>query len=71
MSGERKSYYFTFGISHGYASRYVVIEAEDAGEARDEMLRRHGRQWAFQYDDTDWFRDGISQADRYNLTELV
>jgi hypothetical protein len=47
---------FTFGFGHVHpvsgeslARRYVRITARDAEAAREEMHRRWGNRWAFQY----------------------
>jgi len=45
-----KAYYFTFGHGHVGFPGYHKVVAEDAGEAREEMFRRFGKKWAFQYD---------------------
>ena len=42
---------FTWGYGHKHPNRYIKIEAATAGEAREEMFRRHGKAWAFQYDE--------------------
>lgn len=63
-------FYFTFGFGQPHAGRFVVIDALGWGEARDEMVRRFGRVWGFQYDAEEWVRDGVSQADEYGLTEI-
>lgn len=52
-----KKYYFTFGCGQHYERNYVVIEAKSWDEARVEMVRRFGTQWAFQYDEKDWYID--------------
>ena len=43
-------YYFTFGVGIDKPHRncYHVIEAENYAEARDEMFREFGQDWAFQ-----------------------
>lgn len=63
-------FYFTFGFSHRHHNRFVVIDAVDWEAARGEMLARYGREWGFQYDDSMWIKDGVSQEDRFSLTEL-
>jgi hypothetical protein len=54
-----KKYYFTFGcgIDDNHRNCYTVIEAADYESAREEMFRRFGNKWAFQYDEKDWFID--------------
>lgn len=60
------NFYFTFGYGTPYRNNYVRIRAKNAGEAREEMIRRYGLKWAFQYDE-----EGFKgQAEQYGLTEL-
>ena len=47
-------YYFTFGVSHKYGGHYVVIEGIDWEDARSKMFKLFGREWAFQYTETEW-----------------
>ena len=42
-------YYFTFGSGQKYEGCYVVIEAENAYDARQEMFQRYGKKWGFMY----------------------
>lgn len=44
---------FTFGVGHEHAGHYVKIHGTYRS-ARDEMVRRHGRKWAFQYTEHEW-----------------
>jgi hypothetical protein len=44
----RKNWYFTFGVGQENVGKYVKIFGT-CDEARAEMMRRHGRAWAFQY----------------------
>ena len=49
-------YYFTFRQSDTEnAGKYVKITAQNAYEARDEMVRRHGTSWAMCYSENEWF----------------
>lgn len=52
-------YYFTFGcgIDDPHRNCYTIIEAESYEAARDEMVRRFGTKWAFQYTEDEWFID--------------
>ena len=68
---ERQTWYFTFGFSHEHPNRYVVIENATYDEARRQMFAAFGRKWAFQYDHAGWFKHGVSQAEKYSLTELT
>lgn len=43
-----KIWYFTFGVGHEHAGRYVALVGT-ANETRDEMFKRYGKNWAFQY----------------------
>lgn len=40
---------FTFGFGHRYPHGYVRITAANSVECRREMIRRYGKQWAFEY----------------------
>ncbi len=40
---------FTFGFSHAYPNGFVRITAATEAECREEMVRRYGKQWAFEY----------------------
>lgn len=67
----RQTWYFTFGFLQSNAGNYVVVRDATFSEAREKMFSRFGREWAFQYDENDWHRDGVSQAERYGLKEIV
>ena len=69
MSSDKQTWYFTFGSGQPHANRYVVIVGT-YDEARDEMNRRFNRVWGFQYDEDDWHKGGISQAEKYGIREL-
>lgn len=58
-------FYFTFGcgIDEPHRNCYTVIESESYESAREEMIRRFGTKWAFQYPEKNWF---INPADDDN-----
>jgi hypothetical protein len=67
---EVREWIFTFGFGHTdengapLRNKYVrIIGTHD--DARAEMVRRWGRQWAFQYPTLE-----AAGADRWELTEL-
>lgn len=60
----RQPWYFTFGMGNRYAGMYEVIEGT-CNEARDEMFRRYGKEWAFQYKDAE-----AAGVERWNLKRL-
>jgi len=60
-----KSWWFTFGFGQGHDNCYVVIRAESQDKAREEMNRRWGNRWGFQYDSAE--AAGVKE---YNLIEL-
>lgn len=64
-------FYFTFGVGHENYGKYHVIEAPDEESARLVMFDRFDREWAMQYAEDEWFSDGVSQARRYDYSELV
>lgn len=59
-------YYFTFGSGQSPGiGFYVMIEAENFGMAREEMVKRWGIKWSMQYDSAD--KAGI---DRFGLKRV-
>lgn len=61
-----ETYYFTFmQRQEGLKDKYVKIQGTRT-ETRQEMFRRYGEEWAFQYDEDDF----LSHIELYNLTEL-
>jgi len=69
MQGTNK-YYFTFGFGQPHENGFYIIRATDYGSARSEMFRLFGDKWAFQYSETEWFKGGISQQEKYGLHEV-
>ena len=63
-------YYFTFPQRLPTKNCFIIFEADDWWLAREEMRKHFGNEWAFQYDKNEWFEDGISQQEQYNLTEI-
>ena len=66
----RETWYFTFGSAHRHANHYFVVENATYDEARERMVALFGRDWAFQYDETQWHEHGVSQAEKYGLERL-
>ena len=50
-------YFFTFGTGQQHANHYVEITAKDEDEARDMMVDKFGRKWAFVYPSHDKMTD--------------
>jgi hypothetical protein len=67
---EPQTWYFTFGSGQPNANRFFVVRDATCDEARDKMFHTFGKEWGFQYDDTDWHTHGVSQAEQYGLTEI-
>jgi len=65
-----KKFYFTFGFGQRYQNCYHIIEAETAEAARDLMVRKFGKEWSMQYNEDEWFENGVSQAEKWNLKEI-
>lgn len=65
-----QTWYFTFGVGGENAGRYFKVENVTGSEARDRIVAVFGRAWAFQYDEADWHKHGVSQAEKYGLTEI-
>ena len=69
MTGEApapapEEWIFTFGMNGPYGKRFVRIQGtKDA--TREEMFRRYGNKWAFQYPSEE-----AAEVKKYNLTEL-
>lgn len=59
-----QNWLFTFGYGHKYPNKFVRIYGTQSS-ARDEMIRRHGNQWAFQYPETE-----EQYLKRHFITEL-
>lgn len=66
----RETWYFTFGFDHQHTGRFVVIEDATYDEARDRMFAAFGREWGFQYDESQWHRNGVSQEQKWRLKRL-
>ena len=58
-------FYFTFGFGQGHDSCYTIIEAEDSNKAREEMNRKWGNRWGFQYESKE-----AAGVERFNLREI-
>lgn len=58
-------FWFTFGFGQPHENCYHVIEAENAEKAREDMFRKFGKQWAFQYDSAE-----AAGVDEFNLREI-
>ena len=63
---------FTFGFGHTHpktgeslANTFVRIAAADSEAAREEMYRRFGQKWSFQYDS-----EQKAGVEKYGLREL-
>lgn len=48
-----ETWIFTFGQGQEHAGHYVRIRGS-YGSAREEMFRRYGDKWAFQYSEQEW-----------------
>ena len=64
-------YYFTFGDEQLNGGCYVEIESENYFTAREEMVKRYGTKWAFEYDEKEWNLDPtnkhhVEMAEFYN-----
>ncbi len=55
MIKNKNNNYFTFGCGIDNPNRncYVVIKGKTL-EAREEMFKRFGKKWAFQYTESQW-----------------
>lgn len=60
-------FYFTFGCGIDKPRRncYTVIEADNWDEARNLMIDKFGKDWAFQYTENEWvYHPKDNQSDR-------
>jgi hypothetical protein len=62
---QEKDFYFTFGCGQANAGCYVKIRGS-FNSAREEMFRRYGPKWCWQYDSAD--AAGVS---RFGLKEVA
>lgn len=49
-----ESYIFTFGTNHAHPNGFVRVTAPSHNTARQEILNRYGRKWAFQYKESNY-----------------
>ncbi len=61
----RLTWYFTFAAGTDRGHKYVSVAAESSLVARQAMVERYGRVWAFQYDSKD-----CAGCERWGLTLL-
>lgn len=64
---EKQNWYFTFGGGHEHRDGYVKIYGTHS-EAREEMVRRYGLKWAFQYPESD-YDEAIKTYNLYEVKE--
>lgn len=66
-----QNFYFTFGIGQPNQGYFHKIVANSWNEARDLMIEKFGKKWAFQYEESDWIdKNGVSQQQKWNYKEL-
>lgn len=53
VQDDKQYWIFTFGNGQSNEGHYVKIPGT-FNEARQEMIRRYGREWAFQYSEAEW-----------------
>lgn len=49
-----KYWIFTFGVGQKHEGKCVKVYADDYGDARQKMVDKYGREWAFQYSAAQW-----------------
>lgn len=64
-----KSFYFTFGLNHKLSNYYQLIVASDEVTAHKKMFELHGNEWAFPYNETEWYKS-IVEGYNKNLQPL-
>lgn len=72
INTSRVTYYFTFGQGQAHEGHYVKVIAPNSDIARDTMIEKFGRAWAFQYNEDEWraFEEKANDADFPIETEL-
>lgn len=65
QTDEIQPWYFTFGGGHAHPDGYIRIEGT-FNQAREEMVQRWGKKWAFQYSEGDF----LPQIERYGLYKV-
>lgn len=70
MNTEGPTWYFTFGFGQPNQGCYHVIQNLSYDAARERMFELFGRKWSMQYSEKEWFEDGKSQAEIYNLRRI-
>lgn len=60
-------HYFTFGVNHPNRNRHQIIYASYPDTAAEKMHEIHGRDWAFQYTEKEWWRARIDGFFEENL----
>lgn len=68
MSKTVDTWIFTFGFGQKYAGYFVRISGTYE-EARKEMIRRYGKEWAFQYSEAEW-NDWLQRKPSYIPAEV-
>lgn len=66
---ERQDWYFTFGVGQPHAGCFIVFHGTYE-EVRFKMNHSFDRVWGFQYSESEWYEDGVSQEERYNLRRI-
>lgn len=66
-----QTWYFTFGTGQRHAGCFVRFEDVTWERARELMIERFDREWAFQYSEADWVKDGTTEAERWGLVEIT
>jgi hypothetical protein len=64
LDEQEQHWYFTWGFGQEHPNCYTKIWGTFSS-ARDEMIRRYGDKWAFQYESAD-----SAGVDRWNLKEI-
>lgn len=54
MSEKQQWYIFTFGVGQRHSGHYVKFYGTYE-ETREQMFAKYGREWAFQYSESQWF----------------
>lgn len=63
-------FYVTYGFGSWQRGNFSIVEAPDYDEAQRIIYEAIGPAFAFCYDESEWSRNGSTQAEDFNLTEI-
>lgn len=67
----KKYWIFTFGCGQLHAGKAVKIAGENFFDARQKMINKYGKEWAFQYSEDNWKRREKDAQRHYKMEEIM